>query len=107
MGMEVGIWKARTVKAFEAENWYGSEQVEEVYYARKFYDLIQQVSFIKNEDEGEFIRLTKDQVEELIVVATHNEDYWGGFDSVPMLCKILRDFDDEEERGYHYYLNFG
>lgn len=41
-----------------------------------------------------------------INIATHNEDYFGGFETVPHLCEILRDFEGTEEDGYHYYMEF-
>ena len=108
MGMDSYIFKARTKKAFKAENWYSDENITEVWTGRKFWDIVENVSFIKdiNEDSGEFIQLTKSNIEEMIQIATHNRDYWGGFDSVPTLCEILDHFDDDEEAGWHYYFEF-
>ena len=42
----------------------------------------------------------------MINISTHNPDYFGGFDTVPALCKILQDFDEDEENGWHYYFEF-
>ena len=108
MGMDAYVFKAKTKKVFDSDNWFSREDVTEVWYARKYWDLVYNLSFLKDLDAdcGEFIQLTKENVEEMIKVATHNPDYWDGFDTVPALCKILRDFDEEEEAGWHYYFEF-
>lgn len=108
MGMDAYILKSKTKKAFDEPNWYESNAVEEVWYARKFWDLVNRVSFIKNiNDEcGEFIRLTKENVEEMLQIATHTRDYFGGFSTVIALCEILDKFDEDEENGWHYYFEF-
>lgn len=110
MGMDAYIFRAKTKKAFDEPHWYDDENgaVTEVWYARKFWDLIHQVSFIKNieEDSCEYIKLTKENIEEMIDIATHTPDYWGEFNTVPALCKILHNFDDDEEEGWHYYFEF-
>lgn len=108
MGMDAYIFRAKTKKAFQEDNWYNNENVKEVWYARKYWDLVQNVRFIRNVDEdcGEFILLTKNDIEEMINVATHNPDYFGGFTTVPALCEILQNFDDDEEEGWHYYFEF-
>lgn len=106
MGMDAYIFKAKTKKIFEDDNWYN--KVEEVWYARKYWDLVEQLPFIDsiNDDCGEFIQLKKDDIEKMIEIATHTPDYCGGFDTVPALCKILYNFDEDEENGCHYYFEF-
>lgn len=107
MGLDIHIYRARTKKVFKTEDWYESEAVTEVYYARKFWTLIEQASFINvNDDCCDFIELSRENVEELINIATHNADYFDGFTTVPKLCEILRHFDEDEENGYHYYMEF-
>ena len=110
MGLDVYVFRAKTKKAFEDEHWYDDENtsVKEVWYARKFWDLIHNMSFIKNieDDCGEYIQLTQDNIEEMIQFAAHNPDYWDGFDTVPALCKIYHDFEDDAENGWHYYFNY-
>lgn len=107
MGLDIYIFKSRTKKIFQSEDWYGSEAVTEVYYARKFWTLIQQASFLSVDgDCGKFIKLSRKNVEELINIATHNADYFDGFETVPKLCEILRDFEEAKENGYHYYMEF-
>jgi len=108
MGMDAYIFRARTKKAFEEKHWYESEEITEVWYTRKFWDLINNLSFIKNIDECacDFIQLTKADLEEMIDISCHNPDYFGEFTSVPALCKILYNFDTDEENGWHYYLEY-
>ena len=107
MGLDVNIYRARNHKVFKDEKWYDSEAVTEVYYARKFWALIENASFLDVKDDcGAFIELSRENVEELITIATHNADYFDGFETVPKLCEILRNFDENEENGYHYYMEF-
>lgn len=108
MGMDAYIFRARNKKVFKSDDWYNNRDITEVWYTRKFWDLINRLSFIKEEEDacGEFIKLRKDDLEEMITIATHNQDYWGGFDSVPQLCQILHDFDTDEENGWHYYFEY-
>jgi len=107
MGLDINIYRARNHKVFSNEDWYNSDAVTEVYYARKFWTLIEQASFLNvNDDCGEFIELSRENVEELINIATHNADYFDGFTTVPKLCEILRHFDEDEEEGYNYYMEF-
>lgn len=107
MGLDVAIYRARNNQIFKTEKWYDSEAAAEVYYARKFWTLIEQASFLNVKDDcGDFIELSRENVEELINIATHNADYFDGFETVPRLCEILRNFDEDTENGYHYYMEF-
>ena len=108
MGLDIAIYKARNKAVFTDDNWYNNDNVIEVWYARKFWDLINNMSFIRNvqEDNGDFIQLTQDNIEEMIQFASHNQDYWDGFDTVPALCRIYHNFEDDAEEGWHYYFNY-
>lgn len=108
MGMDAYVYRARAKQAFKDPKWYESESITEVWYGRKFWDIVYNTSIVQDvaKDCGEFIQLTKDQVEEMIQVATHNRDYFGGFNTVPALCEILANFDEDEENGWHYYFEF-
>jgi hypothetical protein len=107
MGLDINIYRARNRQVFKDEKWYESTAVTGVYYARKFWGLIEYASFLDVKDDcGEFIELSRENIEELINIATHNADYFGGFETVPQLCEILHNFDENEENGYHYYIEF-
>lgn len=112
MGMDMYIFRAHSKKELESDNfWELARESEEsnevhlgeVWYARKFWDLHNNMSFLRDYECGEFIELTKDNLEEMLTFATHHTDYWDGFKSVPELCEILYSFDEMNERGYHYY----
>ena len=85
------------------ENEYGEidfEQPCEVYYARKFWDLYEPMCVRLDLGNGEFSQpLTKDDIEEMIKIATHNPDYFGEFETVPALCKILQHYDEATAHG--------
>lgn len=72
----------------------------EVYYARKFWDLYSPMARRLNIDNGEYSApLTKDDIEEMIYIATHHKDYFDSFDSVPALCIILDRYDEATKHG--------
>ena len=108
IGMDAYVFRARNKKVFEEDHWYDSDQVKEVWYARKYWDMIHNVPFIRSieGDCGEFIQLTKENIKEMIDVATRIPDYWDGFNTVPALCEILYNFDQDAEDGWHYYFEF-
>ena len=66
------------------------------------------MSFIKDVDgdSGDFIQLTMDNVEEMLQFAAHNRDYFDGFETVPSLCEILANFEQDYEDGWHYYFHY-
>lgn len=110
MGLDCYVFRAKTKKAFEAERWYDDENtsVTEVWYSRKFWDMLHNMSFIKSieEDCGEYIQLTQDNIEEMLQFAAHNRDYFGGFETVPRLCEIYNNFEYDAEEGWHYYFYY-
>lgn len=72
----------------------------EVYYARKFWDLYSPMARILNIENCEYSQpLTKDDIENMIDIATHNRDYFDSFDTVPALCEILDRFDNATRNG--------
>ena len=107
MGLDITCYKARNHEVFKHDDWYDNQEVQEVFYFRKHWDMLNSLSFINiNKDCGEFIQLTKDQLEEILTAATHNRDYFGGFTGVPAVCEALDNFDEDEENGWHYYFEF-
>lgn len=108
MGLDIAVYRARNRAVFKDDRWYDNENITEAWYSRKFWDLIHNMSFIKNIDDdcGEFIQLSHDNIEEMLQYASHHPDYWGEFNSVPALCKIYNDFENDAEDGWHYYFNY-
>lgn len=78
---------------------------EEVCYWRKFWDLHYALALYDGSDYGNDVPITKDDIERAIEFATHNEDYWGEFNSVPQLCELLRDYDTMKNEGWDIVYN--
>ena len=78
---------------------------EEICYWRKFWDLHYALGLYGVDDYGNDVPMTKEDVERAIDYATHNEDYFNGFNSVPNLCELLRDFDKYKNQGYEIVYN--
>ena len=77
MGMDLNIYSARNREVFKHDGWWDSEQVQEEFYARKFWDLVNNCSFIpKDYQNGDFIELTEENLEEMIKVACTYKDYF-------------------------------
>ena len=73
----------------------------EVYYARKFWALYTPMARILKMDNEDIYSqpLTKENIEDMIDIATHNRDYFDSFNSVPALCEILDRYDEATENG--------
>lgn len=107
MSLDINCYKARNHEIFKHSDWYDNKNVKEVFYFRKYWDLLHNLSFIDIEkDCGDFIQLTKEQLEEILQIATHNRDYFNGFSVVPAICEALDNFDSDEKKGWHYYFEF-
>ena len=121
MGMDMNLIRARNKEAIEQyySTWTidsdpdynfhmdGSEAdtfpVVEVYYSRKFWDLFRAMSFTKNYECGEYIRLNKRELKEMLDYSITHPDYFDHFNSVPELCRVYHKFDEWEARGLHVY----
>ena len=107
MGMDLTVWKARNHEVFKHEGWYSSGEVEEMYYARKFWDMAYNCRFVPaHYENGEFIEIDKDDVEEMIRVACEYRNYWGNYDDVPKLCELRDKCDEIFESGYKLFFEY-
>ena len=107
MGMDLTIWKARNHEVFKHDNWYTNGEVEEKYYARKFWDMVYNCRFIpKDYENGEFIEINKDNLEEMIRVACEYRNYWDNYDDIPKLCELRDEYDMIIESGYKLYFEY-
>ena len=89
MGMDLNIYSARNREVFKHENWWESDQVQEEFYARKFWNLVENCSFIPYDYQaGDFIELNEENLEEMIKVACIYRDYFGTYNNVPLLCEL-------------------
>ena len=110
MGLDMYIDKCRKPKIVNGKREY--EEREEVCYWRKFWGLLQEGLPFKygNEEYGQDIRLSKDDVEQILNYVTHNKDYF--YDNIGKWLKdkynlseaayMLREFQDylTKEEGY-------
>lgn len=101
MGMDMYIEKIRRNPNNKQEI---VERVE-ICYWRKFWDLHYELGLYGGDDYGIDVPMTKQDVERAIDFATRNEDYFGGFDTVPTLCELLRDYDMYKADGYEIVYN--
>ena len=115
MGLDVRIVSVRNTKQVEDKEFWNNcksgwvkdenndidfSQPSELYYARKFWDLFEPLAYRLHLNNGEFSApLTREDLEYIIEVATHNPDYWDGFGSVPRLCEILYHYDEIKDAG--------
>lgn len=115
MGLDIRIVMAKNRKQVEEESfwdicktgWVRDEnecidfsQPCEVYYARKFWNLYSPMARRLKIDNSEYSQpLTKEDIEEMIYIATHNRDYFDSFNTVPALCEILYNYDEATDNG--------
>ena len=89
MGMDFNIYSARNREVFKHDNWWDSPQVQEEFYSRKCWDLVEHCSFIPADYEaGTFIELTLENIEEMIQVSCRYRNYFDSYEDVPKLCEL-------------------
>jgi len=115
MGLDIYIVMAKNAHQIEQDNFWdkchtgwkmtddGDVDVTipcEVYYARKFWDLYSPMARRLDLDNGDWSApLTKEDIEEMIYIATHNKDYFNSFGTVKDLCEILYNYDKATKAG--------
>ena len=98
MGMDLNIYSARNREVFKHDGWWESDQVGDEFYARKFWDLVENCSFIPYDYEpGDFIELSLENLEEMIKVACKYRDYFDTYDNVPLLCELRDKYREWQE----------
>ena len=102
MGLDIYIDKCRTPKIVDSRRNY--DEREEVCYWRKFWGLLDIMQYGDSE-YGQDIRLTKNDVENILNYATHHRDYFGGFESVPQICELLDQWDELQDEGWVFCFN--
>ena len=108
MGMDSTLHLARDRKVLEAgfEHWSANPEdynyVREVWYGRKFWSVLQEMSWLrdyKDDECGTYVELTRENLEEMLNHCAHHQDYFGGFSTVPDLCQLLWEWDALEADG--------
>ena len=78
---------------------------EELCYWRKFWDLHYELGLYDDGDYGNDVPMTKEDIRRALRFICENEDYFGGFGTVPTLCELLRDYDQYKQEGWEIVYN--
>lgn len=97
MGLDMYIDKCRKPVIKDGKRDY--EEREEVCYWRKFWDLLYEIGY-GDDDYGQDIRLSKEDVEKILTFVSHNRDYFDGFSTVSDVCHLLDEYDALIEEGW-------
>ena len=99
MGMDLYIMKYKNRRT-------PNEISEEIFYARKFWKLLD-ARFVYGYQDNCIVNVPirgREDMNELIELATQEPDYFGEYKHVPELCEIRDEIDSEIEDGWRYYL---
>lgn len=107
MGMDAYLISAHGHKELRDGNIKNSTEIQwsipnELCYWRKFYELHDFINthICNNKYEcGDYIIITKQDLKEIIKFCCFNRDYWGRFDTVPVLCEIYDHWDEMKDNG--------
>ena len=83
----------------------GEEEREELCYWRKFWLLHGELGLYGADDYGNDVPMTKQDVRRALHFIIEQEDYFGGFNTVPELAIVLRDYDEYKEDGWDIVYN--
>ncbi len=128
MGMDLGITVAKSINMVtdENSNWsdhYDFDEIHDnnlfynedgdfqwptdkpvdVWYARKFYDLLDSVSELRESYKEPVIRIKKDTLKKMIECYAFTPDYFGGFNGLPRLCELYQMYDKLQANGLNLY----
>lgn len=95
------FWK--TAKDISGMDDYMWDQPAELWYARKFWDLHTEMAHHYDLDNGDYVEMKKEDLEYMLDIATHTPDCWGGFSTVPDLCRVIYNYDKLRENGLHVF----
>ena len=99
MGLDVYITRYKNRKT-------PNEISEELYYARKFWNLLD-ANFVRGYQDNCIVNApirNREDMDELIEIATKEPDYWGEYKTVPILCEIRDEIETGIKEGWSYYL---
>ena len=90
-------------------NEYGEFQwpdICEVWYARKFWNLVHGVPEINEwaRDTNGYYRVKKDVLKKMIEFYCFHQDYFDGFNGLSRLCELYRDYDELTAQGVKLYM---
>lgn len=125
MGMDLGIIASRSIGELKEETWpdfyewdeikenekmydeYGTfvfpERPVQMWYARKFYSLLDGVPELKKSYTDYIIRINKETLKHMINYYAFNPDYFDGFNGLPRLCELYQMYDELQAQGINLY----
>ena len=127
MGMDLGITAAKSIELVTDDKWgdhydyseihdndlfyddYGAfkwptDSPIDMWYARKFYDLLDDVPELKESYQKPYvIRLKKETLKKMIECYSFTPDYFGGFNGLPRLCELYQMYDELQANGLNLY----
>lgn len=68
-----------------------------VWYNRKNWDLHHHIA--RELDNSEWKQMDKEDLEDMLDFLTHNPDYFGDFNTVPELCRVIYNYDKIRANG--------
>lgn len=123
MGMDAYLYKCRSLKQIREFDWNKDhldlrdeeslrqdielddcQGVAELWYGRKFWDLHTYITTLIKEpyENGDYIEITKEMLEKIVIFAALHPDYFDDFNTVPQLCRALYYYDKMREKGWIY-----
>ena len=124
MGLDLGVVATKRHEYLDEEHWddrfqydeikdnpefydeYGDfiwPNVCEVWYARKFWDIYENVPDLRKADNNSYVRIRKETLKDMINFYAYHEDYFDGFAGLPRLCELYRDYDHLTAQGVKLY----
>lgn len=115
MGMDAYIYRVHNRKELQDEDFYSKcitledreaweddtmEKPAELWYARKFWGLHEAIFGNEGYECGEYVEINKETINKMLDYATHNVDYFFGFNTVEELCWILHYYDEMVSKGF-------
>ncbi len=80
-----------------------SDEVFELYYSRKFWDLFEAMPFTKGYECGAYQPLSREDIKAMLDYSCTHPDYWGDYTTVVTLCRILDRYDTWFKNGWRVY----
>lgn len=99
MGLDVYIMRYKNRRT-------PNEISEELLYARKFWNLLD-ARFTRGYQDDCIVNAPirgREDMNELVEIATKEPDYWGEYKTVPTLCEIRDSIEEGIAEGWSYYL---
>lgn len=123
MGMDLGITVAKSINMVDWKDHYDFDEIHDnklfcdkdgyfncpvdkpidVWYARKFYDLLNNVPELEESYTKYVIPLKKATLKKMIECYAFTPDYFDGFNGLPRLCELYQMYDELQVNGLNLY----